>query len=500
MYTPVGTTLSEVGDVEAFAAGDELHLFHLTLPNHDVVQHAVSDDGLAWRALPAAIRTGDPGECDDDQIWTMSVTQRGDADFVMVYTALARADAGRVQRTAVATSRDLIHWTKSDRNPVASADPRWYEADPADSGRVSWRDPKPVRVGDVYFATVSAREKSGPLLRRGCVGLLASADLETWEVRPPLFAPRGHWDLECPQVFEIGGVYYLTAAVMEDRTQRYWQAPRFEGPYEVPSDGGRLAPRGHYAGRVVRWQGQALFLCWHEPVQTTKSAGAILPKANPVHPDVDWAEVRNPFGKYVVAPLLLEPDTDGRLVRRSFPGWTAYRDAPLASVMPAETTALQAEPSHGVWSVNESGGTDILTMTEAAEHFWLEGDLTLSAGAGGLVFRFANDGGGYFVRLQAGSASVSLVKWLGVAEPDRSWFRYAEIQRGEMARPLIPGEPIRFHLLVVGPYLECSLNGEIVFATVSAERVGGPVGIWAESGRINARNVFWAPMHVPQHS
>ena len=199
-YIPAGTGISEVGDIEAFADGDELHLFHLTLPNHDVVQHAVSTDGLSWRSLPAAIRTGEPGEADDDQIWTMSVTERGERDYVMLYTSLSRADHGRVQRTSLATSSDLIHWTKSPRNPVASADARWHEADPAEWGAVSWRDPKPIRVGNRWFATVCAREKNGPLTRRGCVGLIESTDLEHWEVSPPLFAPRGYWDLECPQV------------------------------------------------------------------------------------------------------------------------------------------------------------------------------------------------------------------------------------------------------------------------------------------------------------
>ena len=73
MYTPRGQGLSELGDIEVVVGDDgRLHLFHLTLPNHDVVQHAVSDDGLHWEPLPNALHTGDPGDPDDDQIWTMS--------------------------------------------------------------------------------------------------------------------------------------------------------------------------------------------------------------------------------------------------------------------------------------------------------------------------------------------------------------------------------------------------------------------------------------------
>ena len=66
MYAPAGFGYPEVGDVEVFPQGDHLHLFHLTLPNHDAVQHAVTDDALSWRELPTELRTSDPGACDDE--------------------------------------------------------------------------------------------------------------------------------------------------------------------------------------------------------------------------------------------------------------------------------------------------------------------------------------------------------------------------------------------------------------------------------------------------
>ena len=213
----------------------------------------------------------------------------------MLYTALSRAENGLVQRTALATSDDLVTWTKSDGNPVGEADPRWYEATTSKSGRVSWRDPKPIRVGDTYYAAVCGREREGPKHRRGVVGLLASTDLLTWEPRPPLFAPRRAWDLECPQVFELGGRYYLTAALMEDRSQRYWVADQFEGPYRTPTGGNILVPNGHYAGRVCRWQGLDLYFCWHRPVPVRGQFG-----------EYDWPGFRNPSGKLVPPPLVLK--------------------------------------------------------------------------------------------------------------------------------------------------------------------------------------------------
>lgn len=494
MYATRGFGLSEIGDVEVFPTDTDIHLFHLTLPNHDVVQHLVSADGLAWRPLPAALRTSDPGACDDDQIWTVSVTER-DGRYYMLYTAVSLADHGRVQRTALAVSDDLVTWTKSDRNPVGEADPRWYEAGPAAPGNVSWRDPKPVLADDTYYAAVCGREKDGPLMRRGCVGILASADLEHWESRPPLFAPRRYWDLECPQVFTIENRWYLTAGIMEEGTQRYWVAPHFDGPYETPPDGGILAPIGHYAGRVCRWRGQDLYFCWHEPRPVRRGAPSFV--AN------DWVTVRNPFGKYIVAPLVLSPRPDGSLSRRSFPGWATYQESEPSPASPMSSTLYHGQTDHGSsWTVDaRDGHFDVLATDAPATNVWLEGTLDLRATTGGLAFRLDDEGGGYFITLRPGSQELLLHKWLPASDPydGRPWFRYVELQRGQLSRPVPAGEPLRFQLLIAGAYVECALAGEVVLATLSAERTAGRIGVWAESGQVTAMDVRAAPMREPEH-
>ena len=172
-------------------------------------------------------------------------------------------------------------------------------------------------------------------MRRGCVGLFSSPDMENWTVHPPLFAPRRYWDLECPQVFQIGDWYYLTSAIMEDRTQRYWVAERFEGPYEVPADGGMLAPLGHYAGRICRWKDEDLYLCWHEPRPQNRGRVPL--------PAVDWATVRNPAGKFVVAPLELTPRT-GRQPRLSL--LLGLGDLPHRGTHPVDPNASITAPQY----------------------------------------------------------------------------------------------------------------------------------------------------------
>jgi len=489
MYAPRGLGQSELGEFDVIAAGRQLHLFALTLPNHDVVVHAATEDGLAWRGLPNAIYTGDPGDVDDDEIWSVGLAER-DGRYVMLYTALARADDGLVQRTALATSTDLIRWTKDPRGVVAEPDARWYDVAPSPVGRVSWRDPKPLRVddpavgGDIYVAPLCAHEQSAPLLRRGCVGLLRSRDLTTWEVCPPLFAPRYAWDLECPQVFEVGGTFYLTASISEDRTQRYWTAERWDGPFSVPPDGGMLAPPDHYAGRVCRWNGEDLLFC-----QVT------VEQERPGFP-------KRP-SKFVAPPLSLDRRPDGSLARRSYSGWEAYRDAAPAPVAPMARTLfgeIDWAPDAG-WSLSTGGGMDVLATEGEYGNCYLEGTLTLDGPSGGLAVGLDADGGGLFLALAADATEASIQSWR--AGPPRAAdrpFRYRELQRFRLPRATTRGEPIPFKLLVVGQYVECSLWGEVVLASFDFARPTGRVGIWAAGGSISADEVGLAEMRVPRHS
>ena len=81
------------------------HLFHLVLPNHDFIAHAVSTD---------AIFLGDPGSWDDLMLWTMHVSPdpHKPGAWRMFYTGLSRRDRGLCQRVSLATSDDLYVWKK----------------------------------------------------------------------------------------------------------------------------------------------------------------------------------------------------------------------------------------------------------------------------------------------------------------------------------------------------------------------------------------------------
>ena len=114
MYSGHGFNEWGIGDVDVVKVGGTYHLFHLFLPNHAYIAHAVSDDGLNWTRVRNALFVGDPGEWDDDMLWTMHVSPNPHkpGSCRMFYTGLSRREAGRVQRIGLAVSDDLYSWTK----------------------------------------------------------------------------------------------------------------------------------------------------------------------------------------------------------------------------------------------------------------------------------------------------------------------------------------------------------------------------------------------------
>lgn len=439
MYRPRGFSRAELGDIEVVADGDTLHLFHLTLPNHDVVAHAVSTDGLTWRPVAPALRTGAPGALDDDMLWTMSVARADEGTWHMLYTALSTVEGGRVQRVARATSPDLFAWTP--RGLAAEAAAPHYAAAVGDAPWVAWRDPKATRVGDTWWATVCARDAAG----RGVVGRMTSPDLEAWTLAPPLLGRTRWFELECPQLFELGGRWYLTACVMEDRSQRYWMADAPEGPFRAPPDD-RLAPPGHYACRVLRWGDAALLFAMH----------------------------RLPAGNRVLAPLALEADARGHLRCVPFAGWAARRgdglDGPTGTLraLDADLAFEDDAPPHA--------------------HFHCAVDWVLDARAGGLAFARAGDSM-LRVEWQPAEHRVRLLRAGPGRDPDgRAWFTHDVLS--EAACPT----PRRWAVHVVDGEVQVEAEGQVVLHTWT-DAPAGEVALWVEQGAAQVRGRRLAPMN-----
>ena len=91
MYAGSGYNDWEIGDIDVVVNEGVYHLFHLIIPNHDYIAHAISYDGISWSRVKNALFVGDPGEWDDDMLWTMHVSKKGN-QFLLFYTGLQRKD------------------------------------------------------------------------------------------------------------------------------------------------------------------------------------------------------------------------------------------------------------------------------------------------------------------------------------------------------------------------------------------------------------------------
>jgi beta-fructofuranosidase len=280
--------------------GDDHHLFYLQARragHHDSrhdrasVGHAVSRDYEHWTVLADALGPAPAPAWDDLAIWTGSVVCGPGGGWHLFYSAISRGDDGKVQRIGRADSEDLITWHRHGDEPIVQADPRWYETLDLNSWREeAWRDPWVFRdpAGDGWHMLITARVRHGPRLSRGVIGHARSADLERWDVGPPLTEPAGFGQMEVPQVADVAGRPVLTFCCLaedlsDDRRARtpavgMWSAPAASsvGPFDV----GAAAPfedPSLYAAHVVDLDDQRSALLGFTYMDGDSFVGAISP-------------------------------------------------------------------------------------------------------------------------------------------------------------------------------------------------------------------------------
>ncbi|GAB5444036.1 MAG: glycosyhydrolase [Fuerstiella sp.] len=511
MYSEAAGSRKTLGDVDVVFHNGIYHLFHLVLPNHDFVAHAVSNNCLQWRRVENAIFIGHPGSWDDSMLWTVHVTPNPHrpGGWRMFYTGLSRRDTGAIQRIGMAESDDLYRWEKSDVNWIDQRSPLPYELpgrpdeppfhfdsescfplepDPSfyesktDEGRhwISWRDPFYYREGDRGWLLAAGRVSSGPVVRRGCVAVMEEVAPNQFEGRPPLHHPKLYDDVEVPNLIRIDDEYYLIGSIREDAKIRYWHTKKIGTTWKSYPDNVLLGT-GNYAGRTTQDErGHLLFSFYTEPGLDRVSKNLMPP------------------------PKRLQRHDDGTLRVVSYEGFDSLLDEQL------EATPLQpVVKSSG--QVHEVSGTHCRLQTECGWQafvfphdlscFRLQATLQLeSDGKCGLVFSFdpaTRDG--YYLSLDLQKGVAQLRAWGGTPEPSgERTMQFASLQAGYW-RPAQP-RMARLQLLRYGSYVELSVDGEVLLSLADQRYLKGRCGFYVESSMLDVSQMNLHRLERPLQS
>ena len=490
MYASHGFLRSDIGDVDVLFHEGQFHLFHLVLPNHDYIAHAVSDDGLSWRRVKNALFVGEPGQWDDDMLWTMHVSADPDhaGRWRMFYTGLSRREHGRVQRIGVAESDDLLHWERvePDGFPL-QASGRYYESS-IDEGRhwVSFRDPffyiDPVSGRRLLL--MAGRIKNGPVVRRGCVAVMEEVERYRFEARPPMYHPGLYDDVEVPVLTRLNRKLFLLGSIREDVKVHYWVGEGVDQPFGNFFDN-VLLPKGNYAARVCEMPSGPPLLFNFFIKRETDAGG-------------------RPFDKRMLPPpKALITDQTGRL------RLATYRQYDQEVESWRECDALQPVErlfanEHG-WERNDEhvlhvgcrSGYEAFLLNGTYRHFRINARVSFEGqGKCGMVLRSDMQGNGYYL-------SLDLIK--GVAQV-RAWgardggsvetaFDYQNLQAGYFVSD--SEGPWDLVVLCRGMYLEVSINGFVVLTLVDDAYTHGRVGFYTESAGLRVDGLTLQVLNDP---
>ncbi|WP_283651031.1 glycoside hydrolase family 32 protein [Ileibacterium valens] len=185
---------------------NQFHLFYQYNPYGTVWDsmhwgHAVSDDLLSWKHLPAALAPDQ--EYDASGCFSGSAETLDDGRQILMYTSVGKikdAEGNLVERqTQSIAFGDGLNYQKYENNPVLNASDL-----PEGGSPVDFRDPKIFRDTDGHYKAVIANraaDGSGQIL------LFSSPDALDWKFESVLLKNNRRHGLmwECPDLFCLDG-------------------------------------------------------------------------------------------------------------------------------------------------------------------------------------------------------------------------------------------------------------------------------------------------------
>lgn len=204
---------------------------------------ARTTDFVTYDDLGEAVERGGD-DAQDQFIFAGSVFKAGDTYYAL-YTGYNRdypAQNKASQVLMVATSDDLVQWTKTERKLVVPQ-PGY---DPND-----WRDPFVLWDDEVgaWRMILGARTVEGDRVLTGRTVSFTSTDLDEWSFDGDFYAPGLYSMHEMPDVFKMGDWWYLLTTEYSDKSKTVYAMSRdLQGPWIVPDDDA-FDGRAYYAAR-----------------------------------------------------------------------------------------------------------------------------------------------------------------------------------------------------------------------------------------------------------
>ncbi|MGN6128691.1 MAG: family 43 glycosylhydrolase [Humibacter sp.] len=248
------------GDCMPYAENGVFSLFH----QRDTRKPGPFGEPFGW----ALARTSDfvsyedlgeviPGGGDDAQdqfIFAGSVFKANDTYYAL-YTGYNRdyPEQGKASQVLmIATSSDLVNWTKTNRELVVPQP--GYDPD-------DWRDPFVLWDDEAaaWRMILGARALDGAQIITGRTVSFTSTDLDEWVFDGDFYAPGLYSMHEMPDVFKMGDWWYLLTTEYSDKSKTVYAMSRsLSGPWIVPDDDA-FDGRAYYAARSAA-DGDARYL------------------------------------------------------------------------------------------------------------------------------------------------------------------------------------------------------------------------------------------------
>jgi len=519
MFGETSSSRKAIGDVDVVYHDGLYHLFHLVLPNHDFIAHAISDNAINWRRVDNAIYIGNPGSWDDLMLWTMHVTPDPHQPGLwrMFYTGLSRREQGLIQRLGMATSADLYRWKKSSvdwqdlrgksdppkikaalkdlvptestnlESPIdsnscfpLSPDPKFYEAAlDGERGWISFRDPFYFRDGDRGWLLAAARVDHGPLVRRGCVAAMEETKPNHFSAVQPLHSPHLYDDVEVPNLIKLSDEYYLVGSIREDAKIRYWHADDVNQPWKNYYDN-VLLPQGNYAGRICQDdKGVLLFNFYTQNLADRTTCNNLMPP-----------------------PKRLCVSENGQLKVTSFEGLvdqiSGTIDTRCLSRLKANQRESFCQTGQGTLNLASEAGFQAFVFDDEANSFRLRAKFSLVGnGKCGLLFRIdpaSHDG--YYVSLDLMKGLAQFRSWgTGAIGSGENMMQFRSLQSGNWFSS--DRQSAEVELISFGSYHELSIDGSIVLSLADAKFTEGLLGIYVETATLDIERLTVETMTEP---